>query len=127
MKFIKFKIFMLIVLIFQSHVIYAKVKHPLDPLSRQEIKNALSILSQEGLVNNKSRYEQITLQEPPKSFVKAFEPQDLIPRSAFVVVKKKAKVFEAVVNLTEETVESFTQIPGAQTAFLDSDMKSWKR
>ena len=60
MKSITFKIVMLIVLLFQSNVIYAKAKHPLDPLSRREIKDALSILSQEGLVNEKSRYEQIT-------------------------------------------------------------------
>ena len=121
MKSIIFRVVLLIVVLFQSYGVYAKAKHPLDPLSRQEIKEALSILSQEGLVNDKSRYEQITLQEPPKSFVKAFAPEDLIPRSAFVVIKNKAKVFEAVVNLTERTVESFTRIPGAQTAFLDSD------
>lgn len=121
MKSLKYSALFLIALLIQTPVLFAEAQHPLDPLSRQEIKDALAILAQAGLVNDKSRYEQITLKEPSKYFVKTFQSGESFPRSAFVVIKQKAKVFEAVVNLTEGTVDSFHRVREVQPAFLDTD------
>ncbi len=111
----------LAVLLLNAPAVVAEATHPLDPLSRQEIKDTRKILSDRGLVDRKTRFEQITLHEPPKAFVKDFEPGDAIPRSAFTVLKKNSEVYEAVVSLSHRKVESFTRVPGVQTAFLDTD------
>ncbi len=50
------------------------VDHPLDPLSREEIRAVVDVLKASGNVNADSRFSLLTLREPPKEEVLHFQP-----------------------------------------------------
>jgi primary-amine oxidase len=101
----------------------ASVAHPLDPLSQDEIAAAARALRESGKVTPGSRFSTIVLQEPPKAEVLGFKPGDPFSREAFVVVYERGanKTFEAVVDLAQQRVRSWTEIPGVQPPFLVED------
>src|ERR1700753_1524233 len=87
--------------------------HPLEPLSADEVAAASAILQRDRALAPTARFVFVNLHEPPKAAVQAGEP---VAREAFVVLYEKAerKTYEAVVSLTDQTVVSFTHIPGVQ-------------
>lgn len=95
-----------------------EVTHPLDPLTPAEYEQVLELLAAEELVDEGSMYPIITLQEPAKELVLAWEEGDDIPRAAFAIVKQGEQTFEAVVNLTAGEVESWEEIEGVQASIL---------
>ena len=74
--------------------------HPLDPLSKEEIAAAVSVLKAEGKATDTSRFPMIVLREPSKLDVASYKPGGSSRREAFVVVFERAtnKTFEAVVD-----------------------------
>jgi primary-amine oxidase len=65
--------------------------HPLEPLSKNEIESALSIVvahfkADEALPDEKLRYSMVVLLEPPKSLVLAWSPGKPFPRLATVQI-----------------------------------------
>jgi primary-amine oxidase len=92
--------------------------HPMDGLTADEYQQTVALLQQAALVSESSRYPTITLKDPPKAEMLAWEPGQPFERSAFVVVKEGTAVYEAVVNLTQETVESWEPIEGVQAGIL---------
>src|SRR5215467_293088 len=94
----------------------ATARHPLDPLSAEEIEAASGILkSQKGLAET-ARFVFITLDEPEKPAVLGFRPGDPIERRAFVIIRERAerRTYEAVVSITGGTVLSWQERPGIQ-------------
>ena len=74
------------------------------------------------------RFVTISLLEPPKAEVYAFEPGEPVARHAFVVAIERGPgtVFEGEVNLTAGKVESWVERPGVQPhpvfeEFVDAD------
>jgi primary-amine oxidase len=91
-------------------------RHPLDPLSAEEIEAASRIVrSQKGLADT-ARFVYIALHEPDKATVLGFEPGDPIHRQAFALIRERAerKTYEAEVSLTNGEVRSWEERTGIQ-------------
>ena len=66
--------------------IRAGVSHPLDPLTPEEITEAVAILKAERGLGKETRFETVTLNEPPKEVVLGYRPGDPFDREAFFIV-----------------------------------------
>jgi primary-amine oxidase len=87
--------------------------HPLEPLSADEFRKTAALLRHAGHVSASFRFASIELKEPPKAEVKAWRQGDEIRRLSLAVVFNRAdnQTYEAVVDLTDDAVVSFTHIP----------------
>jgi primary-amine oxidase len=76
-------------------------RHPLDPLSAQEIELAVTILQQSGTILPSTRLDLIELHEPPKVQVKTDLANGIMHRAAHVLMYdwSSARASEAVVDL----------------------------
>ena len=96
-------------------------KHPLDPLTASEYVAIVELLREEGYVDLATLYPLITLEEPAKVDVLRWQPGDAISRRAFLIVKKGADTFEAVVDISGATVASWQQVEGVEPGILLSE------
>jgi primary-amine oxidase len=102
------------------------IKHPLEPLTAQEVQLAVTVLKDAGKVTPTTRFVSVSLKEPDKAFVHAFNPSPPTPlpqgargeivREAFAVLFDNAtnSCYETAVSLTERKLLSWTHIPGVQ-------------
>ena len=100
----------------EQTAVRAGVSHPLDPLTADEIVEAVSILRAERGLGKETRFETVTLNEPPKDVVLAYKSGDPFDREVFFIVfdNRTSETHEAVVSLTSGGVVSWTHIPGVQ-------------
>ena len=77
------------------------VRHPLDPLTPEELNAVVSIVRREAKLDERALFETVMLQEPEKSVVRGFHTGDPIAREAFVAVldRNAGKVFEGRISL----------------------------
>lgn len=99
----------------------AQTRHPLDPLSWEEHWILLEVLKATDHLNDSTRLALVRLQEPPKEVVWAWTPGQPLPRAALAVVKQQAKTFEAVVDVANSKLVSWTELKGVQPNFLDEE------
>jgi primary-amine oxidase len=94
-------------------------EHPLEPLTDQEIRQAVSALRRDRGVDGSWRFAGIELEEPPKTLVRAWRPGDQVRRRAFAVLWHRADnmTWEATVDLTEDSVVGWRSVPDACTNF----------
>ena len=93
--------------------------HPMNPLAPDEYEATISILKDASVVDENTLFQTITLKEMPKADVLAWQPNDPISRSAYVVFKQGQEWFEGVVDITGRQVTvPFKKIEDAQPAFL---------
>jgi primary-amine oxidase len=92
------------------------VLHPLDPLTIDEVRTAVSIVRSERQVYEHFRIPTVVLHEPPKADVQQFQMGDPIPRHAFLVLldNQTGTVYEAVVDLKHYTVLKWEEVLGVQ-------------
>jgi primary-amine oxidase len=92
------------------------IKHPLEPLTAQEVQFAVTLLKDAGKVTPTTRFVSVSLKEPDKAFVHAFTGAEPIRREAFAVLFDNAanSCCETAVSLTDRTVLSWKHIPGVQ-------------
>ncbi|MCH8086693.1 MAG: primary-amine oxidase [Chloroflexi bacterium] len=92
------------------------VQHPLDPLTPDEIEDAVEILRADRSLGKRVRFETVVLNEPPKAQVLRYKDGDPIQREAFIALldNDTGSVYEAVVSITGSTVKSWEHIPGVQ-------------
>ncbi|WP_201318531.1 primary-amine oxidase [Paenibacillus sp. EPM92] len=92
------------------------VKHPLEPLSKEEIQAAVSIVKVQKQLGAYDRFVSIELKEPKKEKVQSFDGTQSIPREAFIILlnNRAGACYEAVVSLNEGKVTSWELIPGVQ-------------
>ncbi|MDR0359132.1 MAG: tyramine oxidase, partial [bacterium] len=64
-------------------------QHPLDPLSAEEIEAAGGILKSERKLEDSARFVYVTLKEPAKETVLAFQPGDTVRREAHIVLRER--------------------------------------
>ncbi len=90
------------------------VNHPLEPLTAEEVRLAVSILRDAGRVTPTTRFVSITLDEPPKAIVHSGEPAS--DRRAFVVLFDNGAnaCHEATLSLGAREVIGWKHVPGAQ-------------
>lgn len=100
----------------------ATAQHPLEPLTPQEIEHAIAILRELKNLDEQVRFVAVTLNEPAPETSLTFRPGDAVPREAFIVLLDKkqdpAAVYEAVVNISEQTVPRFEHIEGMQSSII---------
>ena len=95
-----------------------EIRHPLDPLSAEEISTVVTVLGEAGKVDDSARYPHVLLAAPPKKAVLDWKSGDAVPRKALAIVKKGRDTFEAVVDLRAKKVDSWEAQPGVQPSFL---------
>src|SRR6476620_5886708 len=90
-------------------------RHPLEPLSAEEARLAVSLLKDTGRVTPTTRFVSVSLREPPKKLVHAGDWAG-IERQAFAVLFDNAAnaCYEATLSLTARKVLDWKHIPGAQ-------------
>jgi primary-amine oxidase len=89
-------------------------RHPLDALDASEITAAAAILRRAGHVDDETLITSLTLQEPPKAEVLAWQAGDALPRKAKAVLRQDARTYEAIADLRSGQVLSHREIPGVQ-------------
>jgi primary-amine oxidase len=96
--------------------------HPLEPLSAEDIAATAAIVVRDHGPADALRFVSIELHEPAKRGV--LDGETDLPREAFVVVRDANRrcTVEAVVSLTEDTVRSWTEVPGVQPAFTRDEL-----
>ena len=57
-----------------------EVKHPLDPLTPDELEQVIAIVRRETSIDERALFETVMLQEPDKSVVRAFRDSQAIRR-----------------------------------------------
>ena len=80
-----------------------------------------------GYADSGTRFASIDLDEPAKAAVLGSEPAQSVPRRAFVILRRDRVVYEAVVELTSRHVESWTAIPGVQSAISSEEWAAAQR
>ena len=96
------------------------VKHPLEPLTAQEVQGAVKLLRELGKVTPTTRFISVSLKEPDKAFVYKFNDKPeggrALPREAFAVLFDNAtnSCYEAVVSLTDQKLVAHKHVPGVQ-------------
>ena len=98
--------------------------HPLDQLSYQEIWRVLEIIRDAGHMDRETRFSQLTLHEPPKRDVLAWNTDTPMPRKAYAVVRHGKDAFEAIVDLAANQVESWSPLQGIQPNWSGDDYKA---
>ena len=94
------------------------VGHPMDPLAAEEYSAVINSLVDEGYVDGTALYPLITLQEPLKEDVLAWNPGDPVPRLAFAIVKVGPETFDAIVDTIAGKVLEWEQVEGVQPGLL---------
>jgi primary-amine oxidase len=97
------------------------VTHPLEPLTAAEISAAAAVLRDSGRTGPGSRFVSITLHEPVKSAVLAFDEDGTgVAREADAVVldRSDGRTYEATVSLSDSTVTRWEHVPGVQPQVL---------
>src|SRR5262249_13465950 len=92
------------------------VKHPLEPLTADEVRLAVTILRDSGKVTPTTRFVSVSLKEPPKALVHSFTGKEPFSREAFAVLFDNAtnSCHEAAVSLTDRNLLAWKHVPGVQ-------------
>jgi primary-amine oxidase len=92
------------------------IKHPLEPLTPQEVQLAVSLLKDAGKVTPTTRFVSVSLKEPSKESVHRFTGAEPIRREAAAVLFDNGAnaCYETALSLTDRKVLSWKHIPGVQ-------------
>ena len=104
-----------------SKTIARPFRHPLDPLTSEEIAEASKILRDDKRVHDACRYVSITLAEPPRAVVLSHQPGQSFVRQAFLVLMdiSKRTGYEVIVDLHSKSISRFAPLaPGLQPAIM---------
>lgn len=99
--------------------------HPLEPLSIDEVRTAVALVRSQRGVGDRWRFPSVTLQEPHKDTVLAYQPGDAVDRQAFLVLLNNdtGQTYEAVVSLTQEKVIAWTHLPDIQPNIMADELE----
>ncbi|WP_255194028.1 primary-amine oxidase [Natronobeatus ordinarius] len=98
--------------------------HPLDPLTPSEIDRARAVVLEEADPSEDARFVEITLSEPPKEALVAFEDEGSKPdRRARVVVRDKEEKasYQGIVSLDEEELLEWAEIDRGQPRMIGEE------
>ncbi len=94
----------------------AQARHPLDPLTAEEITSAAGVLRAAPGFPRGALFSTIVLREPDKGDVLAHQPGAPVGRRAFSVVldRRGNRTFEATVDLDAGRLASWSEVKGVQ-------------
>jgi primary-amine oxidase len=100
------------------------IQHPLEPLTAGEVAAAVALVRACQNLGNSFRFPCVTLHEPPKAEVLAFQKGNPVQRQAFLILLDNAtgSTYEAIVSLTEEKMVSWTHIPNVQPNIMADEL-----
>src|SRR5689334_11871193 len=101
--------------------------HPLDALSADEINTAMRALHDAGHVGTTSHFPLITLDEPDKAAVLAWQPGQDFARKAFVIARQDRAVHEGLVDLAAGKLERWEAVPNVQPAIGLEELRDAQR
>ena len=93
-------------------------RHPLDPLSGEEISKTVELLRAAGHIDDSARFPIITLKEPAKADVLAWKPATDLPRMASAMVRLGPEVHEADVDLSAGKVTRWEHKKGVESPIM---------
>ncbi len=98
--------------------------HPLEPLSIEEVQAAVTLVRQQKGVGDRWRFPTVTLKEPPKAAVLAYQPGEPWDRQAFLVLldNETGHTYEAIVSLSQGQVVSWEHLPGIQPNIMADEL-----
>ena len=104
-------------------------RHPLDPLNAEEIRRAVTIITESGNGTPAMRFVSIGLREPPKSVIVEFRPGQPFPREAFVVAlePREHMTYEGVVSLTKAAVLAWRPVAGVRAPITLGEYAEYER
>lgn len=104
------------------------VRHPLEPLSADEIEAAAAILKADRQLEETFQFVCITLREPAKAEMISCPGATGPDRQAFVVLRDRAMraVYEAVVSLSHGEVRSWRAVPGVQVPLTADEVAAYE-
>jgi primary-amine oxidase len=107
----------------------AQFRHPLDPITADEVTAVREIVRRERALSRTARFVTIRLEEPSKEVIRAFAPGDPIDRRAFVVVMDRSakSLHDGVVSITGNEVVSWQGRRGLQAPLIMDDVEIAKR
>ena len=88
--------------------------HPLEPLTADEFRRTAAAIRRDRGITVSWRFASIELDEPPKTWMRAWRPGEPVPRSAFAVLWNRADntTWEATVDLVADSVTRWENVPG---------------
>ena len=94
------------------------MRHPLDPLTEEEIALTTGILQASGRLAPGIRVMPMSLHEPSKEAVLSFQPGQSFSREVFVVMRDHSRhlTIEAVVSLSDQNISSWRERDDVQPA-----------
>jgi primary-amine oxidase len=100
------------------------IQHPLEPLTSQEIAEAVEIVRLKQSVGTEFRFPCVTLHEPEKSAVLALKLGENLPREAFLILLDTSTgyTYEAIASLTQGEVISWQHIPDVQPNIMADEL-----
>ena len=103
--------------------------HPLDPLTEDELRDAVRIVRAARDPEGRMRFVSIQLLEPSKEIVTAWAPSLGIDRAAELVILDPSteSAFEAVVSITEGALVSWNALQGLQPAIMPEEYEEVER
>jgi primary-amine oxidase len=92
------------------------IRHPLEPLSPEEVEIAVGLLKAAGKVTPTTRFVSVALKEPDKSVAYGFTGVEPCDREAFAVLFDNAtnSCHEATLSLSRGCVLAWKHVPGVQ-------------
>ena len=92
------------------------VRHPLDPLTAEEIRQAAAIVHRDRGVGDGWRFASIELKEPAKADLPDPNESGLASRESLVVCWDRAdgRAYRGTVSLTGDAVTGWEELPGQQ-------------
>jgi primary-amine oxidase len=95
-------------------------RHPLDPLTADEVVRAWSLVRTHDGLGPRVRVISVVLAEPLRAALSGLGADHPVERAAFVVLMDRdaRKAYEAVVSVTQGRVVSRAHVPGVQPAIV---------
>ena len=99
----------------------AAARHPLDPLTPDEIR-AIGEVARADARLAQAAFHSVTLHEPAKSEVLAWQPPAVLAREARIQAMTATTTYEVLVDLGQRRLVSVTERPGAEPPITGSEI-----
>ncbi len=103
----------------------ATTSHPLDPLTPDEIRTAIQAARSDTRLAA-AAFPSITLQEPPKSAMLAWQPGHALDRHARVQAMTVDRTYEVVLDLAKKQIVSVVERTGVEPSIMLSEIDAVK-
>lgn len=112
-------------MVMKSRTSRTLTRHPLEPLSAEEIAATSAILTRERSLSEAVRFVSIELHEPSKRTVLGLTEGQSPDRETFVVLRDQQNriTIESIVSLTRGEVLSWREVPDVQPAFTHDELE----